>query len=134
MTNNTQFDHQDGGRNRKPGQRSRMTKLTAIGIVGAFLALGTLITFDAADAAGYSQRNRAAHWATATTPRRTRPMGSVHAFPCTRTTWSRATGSSAAIRIRSSAARSCATTTAAGPTSPCALAHDGRWRPLFCRS
>jgi hypothetical protein len=60
MTNNTQFDHQDGGRNRKPGQRSRTTKLRAIGIAGAFLAFGALVTSDAADAAGYSQRNRAA--------------------------------------------------------------------------
>jgi hypothetical protein len=68
-----------------------------IGLGGMLVALATLITAEAADAAGYSQRHQAAPIMF----RRTQIMDSVRAFACSRTMWSRATGSSVAIRTRS---------------------------------
>ena len=73
--------------------------VAAIGLGGMLVALATLITAEAADAAGCSQRHQAAP--IAYNVQANPNYGLVRAFACSRTMWSRATGSSVAIRTRS---------------------------------
>ena len=83
-----------------------------IGLGGMLVALATLITAEAAEAAPIAYNVQA-----------NLNYGSVRAFACSRTMWSRATGSSVAIRTRSFEERFSVTTIMVGRSR----AH--KWRP-----
>jgi hypothetical protein len=90
-----------------------------IGLGGMLVALATLITAEAADAAGYSQRHQAAPIAYNVQANPNYGFGLAY----NRTMWSRATGSSVAIRTRSFEERFSVTTITVGRSR----AH--KWRP-----